>query len=467
MTEAAPIPSSDDALTISEDGAISDVLRIMDDTGLDIVFVVDEEARQVGYLTLDEVSRHFENGGNALDPTSDAMNRNTGALGADFIRPALQTIPVSSPDLRGNELSYLTQCIEDNWISSTGPFVERFERAFADYVGAECALATSSGTAALHLVLVALGIGPGDEVIVPDLTFAATANAVIHAGATPVLVDVLTDTRTIDVEATQQAISAKTRAIIPVHLFGQPADMSEIGYLARKAGLLVIEDGAEALGSTYDNRQVGGFGDAAIFSFFPNKLITTGEGGMAIFRDDETLERARILRDHGMRPGKRYWHDAVGFNYRMTNLQAAVGCAQLERVEEFVERKLEVGAAYRRALADRPGLTLPAVRDNVRDTYWLFTIAIDSEKLNISRDDMIAKLHRMGIETRRMFYPLHDMPPYTSFCGGRSFDVSDRLSRTALSLPTAVTLSEEDIDHITEAIGRILDLRALTKEYGR
>ncbi len=462
MTGVVSVTMPSGSITVSKDEHVKDAVARLDDNGPGVVFVIDGNQHVLGHLTVETIGHHLRGGGDPSDPVGDVMT----AGAAENMGPPGGTIPVASPCLSGNELDYLTQCIEDNSISSIGPFVERFERGFADYLGAEHALATSSGTTALHLSLAALGVGPGDEVIIPDLTFAASANAVIHAGATPVLVDVTPDSWTMDVAAARDAVSPKTRAIMPVHLYGQPAPMAELQALARELGLLLIEDAAEALGSTYDGRPVGGFGDAAIFSFFGNKLITTGEGGMAVFRSAEAAERAKILRDHGMRPDKRYWHDVVGFNYRMTNLQAAVGCAQLEQIDRFIERKLEIGASYRRALADCPGLTFPAVRENARNTYWLFSLVVDAERVNTSRDDLMARLHKAGIETRPVFHPLHQMPPYESFGGGRSFEASTHISKSGISLPSSITLSDEDIEYVAGAIRGILEIRALAREYG-
>jgi perosamine synthetase len=328
-------------------------------------------------------------------------------------------------------------------------------------LGAESALAVSNGTAALHLALVALGIGPGDEVIVPDLTFAASANAVLYVGATPVLVDVRRDTWTVDLGAVERAITPRTRALMPVHLYGQPCEMDGLMALARARNLVVVEDAAEALGAVYQGWSVGQLGAAAAFSFFGNKLITTGEGGAVVVRDGAVAERARILRDHGMSPHRRYWHDEVGFNYRLTNLQAAVGLAQLERVEEFIARKVALAARYGRALGGRDDLVLPAVRPDTRNVFWLYSVVLDPTRARVGRDELMQRLLLGGIEARPLFYPLHEMPPYRRFAREARYANTEWLSANGLSLPSAVTLKDQEVDYVVEAVNRILDVRRI------
>lgn len=369
----------------------------------------------------------------------------------DFLSWAeMLRLPLMEPSLGGNELKYVSDCITSGWISSQGEYVRRFEQQFAEFLGhdSKC-LAVSNGTAALHLALVAYGIGPGDEVIVPDLTFAATANVVLHCGATPVCADVDPETWLLDPKAVFGVITSKTKAIIPVHLYGHPCDMDPLMEIARKHDLFVIEDCAEAQGARYKGRPVGTIGDVGCFSFFSNKVITTGEGGMVSTADQETADKIKVLRDHGMRPGKRYWHDIPGFNYRMTNLQAAVGVAQMERVDKFLTRRREIGERYSRQLGKIKGITLPPTKPWAETIYWIYSLLINEDETGISRDDLATKLTANGIENRPFFYPMHEMPPY--FQEG-DFAVSKRLSKQGMSLPSGNEISDEAIDHVCSAI---------------
>jgi perosamine synthetase len=272
----------------------------------------------------------------------------------------------------------------------------------------------------------------------------------------PVLADVLQDTWTMDPLDVERLITPRTKAIMPVHLYGQPADLTSIGEIAKKHKLYVIEDTAEALGSLYNGRHVGSFGDAAAFSFFGNKMITTGEGGMVTFRDWNTADRAARLRDHGMDPNQRYWHIEVGYNYRLTNLQAAIGVAQLEDIESKIQRKLEIAANYRRHLEPLQSFQLPVERQNIRNTYWLFSMIIHSQQLGLSRDEFVKRLQMQGVETRPLFYPLHTMPPYKNYGAGRTFPNAERLSKDGISLPSSISLSDHEISHICQTIANIV-----------
>ena len=371
-------------------------------------------------------------------------------------------IQVSEPSLQGNELAYVTDCIRTNWISSQGSYVLRFQEMFREYCQSPHALAVSNGTVAIHLALDALGIRAGDEVIVPDFTFAATINSVLYLGAKPVIVDVLPDTWTMDPAAVRKAITPKTKAMIPVHIYGQPCWMDELMAIAKDHKLLVIEDCAESLGSDYKGKPTGCFGDAATFSFYGNKTITTGEGGMVLFRDQKIFELAAELRDHGMNKKRRYWHERVGYNYRLTNLQAAIGVAQMEKIELFVEAKKRIGALYTRELSDIPHLTLPLAHKDLVNSYWLYTMAVNPGS-PISRDELIEKLLFRGIETRPVFFPLHHMPPYKEFVS-RPLPVSTDISERGLSLPSAVTLKDADVLEVTKAIKSIFNSRNLRND---
>jgi len=345
----------------------------------------------------------------------------------------------------------LPDCINTGWISSQGKYVAQFEDTFGKYVGCNNTLAVSNGTVALHLALVALGIGPGDEVLVPNLTFAAPMNAVLYVGATPVLIDVNPETMTIDADLAKKAVTDKTRAIMPVHLYGHPADMIAIMQIAEDNNLLVIEDCAEALGSMYQSKHVGNFGDASTFSFFGNKTITTGEGGMIVFKNSTHRERAKVLRDHGMSPERKYWHDHVGFNYRLTNIQAAIGVAQMEKINFFVDRKRMIANKYREHLKDYNFLKLPVEMDEVKNSYWIYTLVLAKE-LSDKRDALIDYLKLRGVESRPVFYPLHVMPPYKQYANNQNYEVSNWLSKGGVSLPTSVYMKDDEIEYTCNAI---------------
>lgn len=372
---------------------------------------------------------------------------------------SINMIPVLEPSLNGNELQYVTECIESNWVSSQGKFVTRFENIFEKKILGYHALAVSNGTVALHLALVALGIGPGDEVIVPDLTFAASINAILHCGASPVLVDVDINTCVLDPIQVRNAIGSKTRAIMVVHLYGFPCDMDVFCKMAKELDLLIIEDAAEALGSEYKGQPVGGFGDAATFSFFGNKTITTGEGGMVLFRNEKVAEKARVLRDHGMSKEQRYWHEVVGFNYRMTNLQAAVGVAQIERLDSFIEKKCNIAKKYNKVLSEIEGIQTPVDLTWGINSFWLYWIKIDP--LSLSPKVMAQELREAGVETRAFFYPLHIQPPYLSLKKHGELKNSSMLAETGLCLPSAVTLTNDNQEWVITCIKKIVGRHGL------
>ena len=321
-------------------------------------------------------------------------------------------IPVAKPSLGGNEVKYVSECLVTNWISSQGNYVNRFEKIFAEYCDVNHAITSSSGTTALHLALTALGIGQGDEVIVPDLTFAACANVIIHCGARPVFIDVTESTWTMDPVLLEDLITERTKAIMPVHLYGHPCDMDAIIDIARKHKIYVIEDCAEALGSLYKSKRVGTQGTIGCFSFFANKLITTGEGGMLITNDKRLKEVITKWRDHGMSREKKYWHELAGFNYRMTNIQAAIGVAQMEKIDNFIEIRDVTAKKYRTNLSGIQGITLPPEEEWAKNIFWLFSILVDEKTLGLSPEDFMKRLEGEGIETRPFFSPLHKQPPY-------------------------------------------------------
>lgn len=360
--------------------------------------------------------------------------------------------PVSMPLLAGKEIEYVTDAIKSGWISSLGQYVTRFEEEFAAFCGTSHAITVSNGTVALHLALHAMGIGEGDEVIVPDLSFIATANAVLMTGAVPVFCDIEPDSLCLDPAKLAALITPRTRAIMPVHLYGHPADMRAIRAVAQAHGLAVIEDAAEAQGSAIGGARVGSFGDCATFSFYANKNMTTGEGGMIATSDDALAREIRKLRDHAMSPTKRYWHDRMGFNFRMTNLQAALGCAQMEQVESFLERRRALFAAYSDRLADIPGLRLNREAAGTTNSYWMICAELEGADAQ-ARDAFCAKLKAKGVDTRPYFYPMSDMP-YMS--GLADTPVAHRLSASGFNLPTYLSLEPSDLDEICDAVRVVL-----------
>lgn len=351
-------------------------------------------------------------------------------------------IPVYQPELSGNEKKYVNECLDTNWISAKGRFVKEFEDGIAKYLGVNHAVSVSNGTVALHLALMALGIGEGDEVILPSLTYVASANAVTYTGATPVFADSLHESWQIDPEDVERKITEKTRAIMVVHLYGQPCDMDAIMKIAKKHDLFVVEDCAEAFGSKYKGKYVGGFGDISAFSFYGNKTITTGEGGMVVTNDRVLYERASHMKDQGLAFDREYWHDIVGYNYRMTNICAAIGLAQLEQADNFIARKVQVAKWYMEYLKDTPVEVPPAVKDT-ENTFWMFSILLPSAD---QRDDLRAKLKEAGIETRPLFYPIHLMPMYSQKY--KKLKVSEDLGLRGINLPSWPGLTEEQVKYI-------------------
>lgn len=359
-------------------------------------------------------------------------------------------IAIASPDLSGRESEYVADCMASTWISSAGRYIAEFEAAFAKVAGARHAIATNNGTTALHLALVAAGIGPGDEVIVPALTYIATANAVRYCGAEPVFADVEADTMNLDPADIEHRITARTKAVIPVHLYGHPADMTPIMEIAGRHGLTVIEDAAEAHASRIDGRPVGSIAPIGVFSFFGNKIVTTGEGGAVTTDDDELAARLRLLRGQGMDPQRRYWFPVVGFNYRMTNIAAAIGVAQIERIDALLAKRREVAAEYTERLTGVDGIVLPIERPNATRVEWLYTVRLDGFTSD-QRNTVIELLAADGIETRPVFYPLHLMPPYET-SPLASFPVSEKVGAEGISLPTHTLLGPDDVATVCAAL---------------
>jgi len=344
--------------------------------------------------------------------------------------------PIATPSLNGNEFKYLSDAFFSTWISSQGEYLNKFEEGFSQYSDCKYGVAVSNGTVALHLALIALGIGQGDEVIIPDLTFAATINAVLHANATPIIVDIEEDSWCIDPIEIEESITNKTKAIIPVHIYGQVCDMKKIMTIAKRYNLKVIEDCAEAHGAMFNDKKVGSFGDIGCFSFYGNKIITTGEGGMCTTNNTELDRKMRVLRDHGMSKDKRYWHDVVGYNYRMTNLQAAIGLAQVERIEIIHENRRKYENSYKDILNSNAFIFQKDIENRQRIT-WLVSILI-YEKTD--REDYLSKLQEIGIDARPFFYPLSDMDIYKQYCKKDTL-VTSAISKSGINLPAYESLN--------------------------
>lgn len=360
-------------------------------------------------------------------------------------------IPVSAPMLVGNEKKYVMDCLTSSWISSCGKYVGQFETAFAQFCGARHAVSCCNGTAALHLALLALGVGPGDEVIVPTLTFVATANAVTYCGAQPIFVDSEPDSWTLDPDLIEARITPRTKGIIVVHLYGQPAHLDAIGAIARRHNLFVIEDTAEAHGAEYMGHRVGTLSDVACFSFYGNKILTCGEGGMVVTDNAALAQHIALLRGQGMDSERRYWFPIVGYNYRLTNLSAAIGLGQLEASEWHLRRRRAVAAWYRERLSKVPGITWQEENQWSRHARWLFTIVLEDE-VSTGRDSVMAYMENRGVETRPVFYPMHVLPPYREQAAGEAYPVAERIARGGISLPTGAGLTRDDVDFVCDLL---------------
>jgi perosamine synthetase len=369
---------------------------------------------------------------------------------AATLRPSVERLPISAPALVGNELEYVTRCLESTWISSRGEFVEAFEEKFAELCGVDHAVAVSNGTAALHLALLALGVSPGDEVIVPTLTYIATASAVSYCAAKPVFVDSEPTTWNLDPQAVEAAVTPRTVGIVAVHLYGHPADMDALRAIARRRGLFLLEDAAQAHGAHYRGEPVGSLGDVGAFSFFGGKLVTTGEGGALVTDDASLAKAARRLRNQGEDPARRYHVTQLGFNYRLTNIAAAIGLAQLERFEWHVARRLANSARYHSQLEDRPGIEMAQATPWAENVDWLTSVVL-ARLTETGRDQVIAELDRAGIETRPLFPPVHLQPIYRGHFT-RALPVAERLASLGLSLPSGAGLSDGQIDRVCDAL---------------
>lgn len=365
-------------------------------------------------------------------------------------------IPVCEPTLGLNELKYVTDCITTGWISSNGKYIEAFEKAFAKFCNAEYGVSCSNGTTALHLAIEALKIKKGDEVIIPSFTMIATSNAVIYSGAKPVLIDSEKETWNIDVTQIEKKITPRTKAIIVVHTYGHPVDMDPVMEIAKKHNLFVIEDAAEAHGAEYKGRKIGSIGHIGCFSFYANKIITTGEGGMVVTNDKNLADRARLLRNHAFGE-PRFLHKELGFNYRLTNMQAAIGLAQTERIDYFINKRRANAKLYTSLLKNIPGIITPPEKDWAKNVYWMYGILINEKQFGINKDEVMIVLKEKGIETRSFFLPMHKQEVYfakderfPNTTG--SYPISEELFKQGLYLPSSSSLTKEQIIQITDIL---------------
>lgn len=367
-------------------------------------------------------------------------------------------VPVNEPIIPQESKDAVLEALETGWISSAGPAITKFEQGFADLLGIKHGVAVMNGTAALHVALVCVDIGPGDEVIVPDFTMIATIMAVIYTGATPVFVDVEAETFAIDVAKIEAAITPRTKAILPVHLYGHSADMDPILAIASKYQLAVIEDAAEVHGATYKGRMCGSMGTINCFSFYANKIISTGEGGMVVTNDDALAARARAVRDLAHSPQKRFVHTELGFNYRMTNLQAALGVGQLAHLSEFVAKKQWMARRYAEELSGIPGLRLPITKDYATNVYWMYAIVVE-DAFGMTKDELRTRLKEKGVDTRDFFYPCHSQPFLRSHPQfNSSFPVCEDLAARGFYLPSGLALTEEQVAYVCQAVREVAGL---------
>lgn len=476
VVEARPVgdgalEGGDDFVCSTSESLIAAIEKCLDN-GLGTCLVVGDKRHVVGRISLDDIGKAVLDGA-LLNPRLDQhierfshRLHNDSSVDKDVLRPVLdasgrligvdidrssQRIQVARPDMGHQEFRSILDAFLSSWISSKGPYVDKFEQEFRAFIGTSQGIAVSNGTVALHLALLALGVGPGDEVIVPDLTFAATINAVLFCGATPVIVDVDSHLWGMSLASVQHAVTPRTKAIIPVHLYGRPVEIGPIAAFAAKRGIGVVEDCAEAHGARYAGRPVGQFGDVACFSFYANKIVTTGEGGMCLTNSAELAQSIRLLRDHGMTPSRSYWHERVGYNYRITNLQAAIGYSQLWRIEDVLDRNREIANAYQAALKGIPGVKFPPPMDAVYEpVVWLASVQVPADK----RDRLLMTAQEAGIEMRPFFHSLSTLPPYEKYA--RVCPNSLELSATGINLPTSRAVDDQVIDRIVKVFRNVL-----------
>lgn len=361
-------------------------------------------------------------------------------------------IPVNEPLLSKEAKKNIGQALKTGWLSSSGSFVKQLEQEFAEYLGVKHGIAVCNGTAALHIALLTLDLGKGDEVIVPAFTMASSWLAVIYTGAKPVFVDCEMETYNIDIGQIEKKITKKTKAIMPVHIYGHACEMDAINNLAKKYNLYVIEDAAEAHGGEYKGQKCGALGHIGCFSFYANKIITTGEGGMIATDNENMANRARKFRDLCHSDTKRFIHDNIGYNYRMTNLQAAIGCGELKNIEKYLKIKQWMATLYNEKLKDLPGVKLPSNKNYVKNVYWMYGILIDKNKFAIGKDRLRTKLKEKSVDTRDFFYPPHDQPVLKKIIGKTKFPNAQYLAENGLYLPSGLAITEKQIDSVCKKI---------------
>lgn len=366
----------------------------------------------------------------------------------------MNRISIANPVFNGNEKKYLMECIDTGWVSANGRFIKEFEQKFAEYCGTKYAIACCNGTVTLHLIMLGLGIQPGDEVIMPTLTYIATANAVRYCGATPVFVDSEEGTFNMDPKKLEEKITDRTKAIMPVHLYGLAANMEAIMEIADRHGIPVIEDAAEAHGAEIHGKRVGSFGLASSFSFFGNKIITCGEGGAIVTNDEKLYERMKLLKGQAVSPEKRYWHVDVGYNYRMTNMQAAIGLGQLENIDWHIAQRKRVADLYQKYLGGfEKYVKLQEVPEGFKSVYWMSNVVLQ-DAVEKERDDVMKEMEACNIEMRPVFYPMHIMPPY--YDADASYPVAEKIAARGISLPSHAMLQEEDVKYVCDCLKKII-----------
>jgi perosamine synthetase len=471
-------------LILPTTASLRDAMIAFNETALQVVFISSAEEKFLGLATEGDVRRALLDGHGLISPLLPHVKRNpvVGRMSMmreeliallsdqihflpvldeqDIVRDVLfyderVMIPIVTPLIGEKELRYVTDAVLSGWISSQGKYISKFEEKFADFCSTKYAVAVSNGTVALHLALAILGIGPGDEVIVPALTFIATANAVRYCQANPIFVDVHSDNWNIDPDLIEEAITSRTKAIIPVHLYGQPCQMDRIMKIAERHHLWVVEDAAEAHGAEYQSCRVGSIGHLGCFSFYGNKIITTGEGGMVVTNEPEFNRKMRILRDHGMNLQRRYWHDVVGFNYRMTNMQAAIGVAQMERWEQIITAKSRMKSIYDKNINFEYFVKAKDLKDS-RSVCWLYTLLLKNLSRQGERNRILEHLRYTSIDCRPVFNPLPSMPPYYQENWREKYPVASLIADCGFSLPSSVDLNEKTILHIATVLNEIM-----------
>lgn len=374
----------------------------------------------------------------------------------------MERIPISGPWITQKEIDYVNDAVTNAWYGKANMYNERFEKAFAEYIGVKFAISLPSCTSALHLSLLSLGVGIGDEVIVPDLTWIASSAPISYVGATPVFADVDEKTWCLSAESFEKLITPKSKAVIPVDLYGNIPDMNSICEIAKRHGIVVIEDAAEAIGSEYKGKKAGSFGDTGVFSFHGSKTLTTGEGGMLVTDREDIYRKCLFLRDHGRAPGdKMFWNTEVAYKYKMTNMQAALGLAQLERIDELIERKRQIFNWYQERLGNIEGITLNYEATDTKNTYWMVTTVLD-EKFGLKKETLMALMSEKGIDCRPFFHPLSSIPAYQNSEDAKKArqrnKITYKISPYGLNLPSGLNMTEEKVDYVCQALKSILSV---------